>query len=155
MIQRIQTIWFFLASVAFFALFLFAYVHYSDNGMAKALKVTGAYENVNGQVVQTEPFLGLTIVTVLIAIIPLVAIFLFKERKKQIALAYITIVAILGYFFWMYKITREVIGDFQLQPENYGIGIFLPSIAILFLIFAIKGIRKDENLIRSTDRLRG
>ena len=155
MIQRIQTIWFFLATVTFYALFLFAYVHFPENGMSRALKVTGVYENLNGQVARTQEFLGLTIATALIGALPFFAIFLFKDRKRQIALAYVAILAILGHFFWLYKTTKDVIGDFQLQPENYGVGIFLPSITILFLIFAIKGIRKDDKLIRSTDRLRG
>ncbi|MBC8052014.1 MAG: DUF4293 domain-containing protein [Sphingobacteriaceae bacterium] len=155
MIQRIQSVWFFLASVTFYALFLFAYVHVPQNGAARALKVSGVYENINGQVVVTEQFLGLTIATALIGALPFFAIFLFKDRKKQIAIAYVAIIAVLGHFFWLYKSTKDVIGDFQLQPENYGIGIFLPSITILFLIFAIKGIRKDEKLIRSTERLRG
>ena len=155
MIQRIQTVWFFLATVTFFALFLFAYIHFAEDGTAKALKVTGVYENVDGQIMRSQEFLGLTIATVLIGALPFIAIFFFKDRKKQITLAYITIVAVLGHFFWLYQTTKQVIGDFQLQPENYGIGIFLPSITILFLIFAIKGIRKDEKLIKSTDRLRG
>ncbi|MEJ6982105.1 DUF4293 domain-containing protein [Pedobacter sp. P351] len=155
MIQRIQTIWFFLATITFFSLFLFAFIHFSENGVAKALKVTGVYENRAGEVVSTQDFLALTIGTVLIGILPFVAIFLFKNRKRQIGLAYIAIVSVLGHFFWLYKTTKEVIGDFQLQPENYGIGIFLPSITILLLIFAIKGIRKDEKLIKSTERLRG
>jgi len=155
MIQRIQSIWFFLATVAFFALFLFAYIHFSADGIAKALKVTGVYEEIGGQVVRTQEFLGLTIATVLIGVLPFIAIFLYKDRSKQIALAYLAIVAILGHFYWLYNTTHAILGDYQLKPENYGIGIFLPSITILFIIFAIKGIRKDEKLIKSTERLRG
>ena len=155
MIQRIQSIWFFLATITFYSLFLFAYIHFSENGVAKALKVTGVYENRAGEVVSTQDFLGLTIATALIGILPFIAIFLFRDRKRQITVAYIAIIAILGHFFWLYQTTKTAMGDFQLQPENYGIGIFLPSITILFLIFAIKGIRKDEKLIRSTERLRG
>jgi heme/copper-type cytochrome/quinol oxidase subunit 3 len=155
MIQRIQTIWFFFATLTFFALFLFAYVHFTENGTPKALKVTGVYENRNGEVVSTQDFLALTIVTALIGALPFIAIFLFKNRKQQITLAYIAIIAVLGHFFWLYYTTKQLIGHFQLQAENYGIGIILPSLTILFLIFAIKGIRKDERLIRSTDRLRG
>jgi hypothetical protein len=155
MIQRIQSIWFFLATVTFFSLFLFAYVHFTEAGTAKALKVTGVYENRAGEVISTQDFLGLTIATVLIGVLPFVAIFLFRNRKMQIALAYIAILAILGHFYWLYQTTKSVIGSLELKPENYGVGIFLPSITILFLIFAIKGIRKDERLVRSTERLRG
>lgn len=155
MIQRIQSIWFFLASATFLALFLFAYVHFSEAGVAKALKVTGVYENRGTEVISTQDFLGLTIATVLIAALPFVAIFLFKNRKMQITLAYVSILAILGHFYWLFQTTKSVIGGLELKPENYGVGIFLPSITILFLIFAIKGIRKDEKLIKSTERLRG
>jgi hypothetical protein len=155
MIQRIQTVWFFLASLTFYALFLFTYAHFVQNGSAKALKVTGVYEVLNGQVVRTENFTGLMIATALIGLLPIFAVFFYADRKKQIAIAYIAILAILGFFTALYLTTKQVIGDFQLQPENYGVGIFLPSVAILFLIFAIKGIRKDERLVRSADRLRG
>lgn len=155
MIQRVQTIWFFLATIAFFALFLFAYIHFSVDGAAKALKVTGVYEEIGGQTMRTKEFLGLTIATVLIGVLPFIAIFLYKDRSKQIGLAYLAIVAILGHFYWLYSTTHAILGDYQLKPENYGVGIFLPSITILFIIFAIKGIRKDEKLIKSTERLRG
>jgi predicted branched-subunit amino acid permease len=64
-------------------------------------------------------------------------------------------VAILGYSFWLAYTTKSIIGDFKLQPQNYGIGVLLPSIAILFIVLAIRGIRSDERLVKSTERLRG
>jgi predicted permease len=156
MIQRIQTIWLFLATVAFLSLFLFPYVQIlNDNGAAKVLKVSGVYENVDNQVVRTEEFLGLTIATVVIGLLPFVVIWSYRNRKKQLALCYLTIAAILGYSFWLVYVTKGVIGNFQLQPQNYGIGVLLPSIAILFLVLGIKGIRRDERLVKSTERLRG
>lgn len=154
MIQRIQSIWLFLATVTFFGLFLFAFIHFNDSGVAKALKVTGVYENRNGEVVSTQDFLALTIATVLIGTLPFIAIFLYRDRKMQIIVAYIAILCILGHFYWLYITTKNVIGNLVLKPDNYGIGIFLPSITILFLIFAIKGIRSDTKLLRSTERLR-
>jgi predicted permease len=156
MIQRIQTIWLFLASLAFFALFLFPYVQIlNPNGSARAIKISGIYESAGEQVVRTQEFLGLTIATAIIGLLPLIIIAFYLNRKKQIALCYITIAVILGFTFWLLKVTKEITADIQLKPENYGIGILLPSLAILFIIFAIKGIRNDEKLIRSTERLRG
>jgi predicted branched-subunit amino acid permease len=84
-----------------------------------------------------------------------VIIALYKNRKKQIALSYLTIGIVLGYSFWLLKVTKEIIGGIQLKPDNYGIGILLPSLTILLLVFAIKGIRNDEKLIKSSERLRG
>ncbi|WP_374166659.1 DUF4293 domain-containing protein [Arcticibacter sp. MXS-1] len=155
MLQRIQTVWLFLTTTVIFALFLFPYLQILNaNGAAKAIKVTGVYENIGGQVVQTTGFLGLTIATVLLGLLPFVVIFFYKDRKKQVALCYLIIVLILGFSFWLAQTARGVIGDLQLELQNYGIGVVLPCLAVLFLILAIRGIRRDEKLIKSADRLR-
>ncbi|PWG78439.1 DUF4293 domain-containing protein [Pararcticibacter amylolyticus] len=155
MIQRIQTIWLFLTTTVIFALFLFPYLQILNaSGTAKAVKVTGVYENIGGQIVQTSDFTGLTIATVILGLLPFVIIFFFRERQKQIRLCYLVIVLILGYSFWMAQTAKSVIGDLQLQLQNYGIGVILPCLAVLFIILALRGIRHDEKLIKSADRLR-
>ena len=155
MLQRVQTIWLFFATAALFCLFLFPYIQVLNaDGTAKALKVTGVYQNMGGQVVQTEPFLPLTIATVLVGLLPFVIIFFYQNRKKQIMICYLSILAILGYSFWLVQTARQVLGNITLQVDNYGIGVILPSLAILFIILALRGIRNDEKLIKSVDRLR-
>ena len=37
---------------------------------------------------------------------------------------------------------------------SYWVGAVLPVLSIVFLVLAISGIRRDEKLVRSTDRLR-
>ena len=155
MLQRVQTIWLFFATAAIFSLFLFPYLQVLNaDGTAKALKVTGVYQNINDQVVQTEPFLALTIATVVVGLLPFLIIFFYRNRKKQINLCYLTIVIILGFSFWLVQTAKNALGDITLQFGNYGIGVILPSLAILFIILALRGIRNDEKLIRSADRLR-
>lgn len=155
MIQRIQSVWLFLATTAIFALFLFPYVQVlTPEGAGRAVKVTGVYESINGQVVQTEPFLALTIATVILGLLPFAIIFLYKNRKQQITLSYITILLILGFSFWTAQVAKGEAGTTDLQLHNYGLGVILLPLAILFIILALKGIRKDEKLIRSADRLR-
>ncbi|MEO8795023.1 MAG: DUF4293 domain-containing protein [Daejeonella sp.] len=155
MVQRVQTVWLFFASLAIFCLFLFPYLHVlSANGTAKALKVTGVYENINGEVVHTSMFLPLIIITVILGLIPLVIIFFYQNRKTQIQICYFNIVAILAFSFWLVQVAKQVFGDITLQIGNYGIGVILPSLAILFTILALRGIRNDEKLIKSADRLR-
>ena len=155
MLQRIQTIWLFLATATIFCLFLFPFIHFTDfDGIAKAIKATGVYQNLNGQVVQTKPFIALTIATVIIGLVPFAIIFFYRNRKKQIILSYITILLILAYSFWLVQTSKQEVGNLTLEFENYGIGVLLPSLAIFFIILALRGIRHDENLIRSTNRLR-
>lgn len=155
MLQRIQTIWLFFATAAIFSLFLFPIIQVLDvNGAAKVMKVTGLYEHTGGQVVQNQAFLLLTVATVILALIPFVAIFLYRNRPKQILVCYAAIVAIVAYCFWLAQTAKQVFAGIALKIDNYGIGILLPSLAILFMMLAIKGIRKDEKLIKSADRLR-
>jgi len=155
MLQRVQTIWLFFATAAIFSLFLFPYLQVLNaDGTAKALKVTGVYQDINGQVVQTEPFLALTIATVVLGLLPFAIIFFFRNRKKQINICYLAILAILGYSFWLVQTAKNVLGNITLRLENYGIGVILPSLAILFIILALRGIRNDEKLVKSADRLR-
>lgn len=155
MLQRIQTIWLFLATVCLFALFLFPYVQFLDiDGTAKVIKVTGLYQSVKGQVVQTDTFLRLTISTVVIALVPLVVIFYYQNRKRQVALCYAAVLAVIIYSFAIANTARKVIGNTELTLDNYAVGALLPSLAIIFLLLAGRGIRKDEKLVRSADRLR-
>lgn len=155
MIQRLQSIYLLLASLALFALFLFPIAHdvIVDN-IPKTIKLTGMYEIINGQEMQTTSFIVLNIVSVIIALLPIVVIFFYKNRKKQLALCYGTILAIIGLSFWVAQTIKDVVAGANISANNYSIGALLPSIAIIMIIFAIKGIRKDEKLIRSADRLR-
>ena len=155
MLQRIQSVWLLLATICIFALFLFPYLQSVNTGSGfKSVKATGIYESVGGQVVQTEGFLGITIATVVLGLIPFAAIFLYKNRKRQLMICYLAILLILGYTFWLVQTAKSYIGSVTLQWENYGIGILLPSLAVLFTILAIRGIKRDEKLIKSAERLR-
>ncbi|MGN6395315.1 MAG: DUF4293 domain-containing protein [Mucilaginibacter sp.] len=155
MLQRVQSIYLLLASLAIFALFLFPLVHnfYAD-GKPLTLMVTGVYQDVNGQPVHTQFFMGITIATAIIGIIPLIIIFLYKNRKQQIALCYSMLLVIVGYSFWLSRAAKAVMGNVQIDTHNWGIGLFLSSIAMLLVLLAIRGIKADEKLIKSADRLR-
>jgi hypothetical protein len=156
MLQRIQSIYLLLASLAIFALFLFPLAHnvYVDSKPI-SIMVTGTYQDVNGQQQLIEHFVALTAVTAIVGILPLIIIFLYKNRKQQIALCYSAVLVIIGYSFWIAQAAKAVTGGgVTLQFNNFGIGLFLCPLAILLFILAIKGIQRDEKLIKSADRLR-
>lgn len=155
MLQRIQSVWLFLSAVSLLALFLFPYIQVLNaDGTGKAIMITGIQENVNGQAVQTESYTALTITTVIIAVVPLAAIFFYRDRKRQIAMCYLGIILILGYSFWLVQVAKNASAGSTLGWQNYGLGIILPSLSIFFIILALRGIRRDEKLIKSADRLR-
>ena len=153
MIQRIQTIYLFLASIAIYLLFIFPIVNTLTTDGARQIKITGVYETVSNQVVQTEPFTLLTIATAILGLIPLVLIFQFKNRKRQLTMVYSLVVVIIAYSFWISQ-TIKAAANTTLEISNYSIGAGLTSVAILFLVLASKGIQRDEKLVKSADRLR-
>lgn len=86
------------------------------------------------------------------ALLALVAVFLFKNRKGQFVLDRLNIVlnfVLLGFFvYWLLMMP----GGMEISEK--GIGIFLPIGSIVFLVLANKAIKKDEDLVKSVDRLR-
>ena len=155
MLQRIQSIYLLFASLVLFALFIFplAYNIFVDGKLVNVM-VTGVYENVNGQDRHIHDFLPLSIVTVIAGLVPLVIIFLYKNRKQQIALCYSAVLVLIGYSFWMAQTVKHAVGDIKLEYKNMGIGLFLTSLSIILIIFAVKAIQRDEKLVKSADRLR-
>ncbi len=76
-------------------------------------------------------------------------IFLFKNRKLQLILNKIHLLIhllILVVFFYCFYIKKINYSDFQ--------WILTPILSGIFLLLANKGIKSDEDLIRSIDRLR-
>ena len=76
-------------------------------------------------------------------------IFLFKKRALQLILNKIHLLIhllILVVFFYCFYIKKINYSDFQ--------WILTPILSTIFLLLANKGIKSDEDLIRSVDRLR-
>lgn len=157
MIQRIQTIWLLLATVIILGLFMFPYLNYIDLvGLGKKLFVTGEYSAVNNESVKQSNFLLQTIATIVVALVPFVTIFQFKNRKLQIKLIFVSIalIALLGVWMYFTSVARLDLISQSFGANNIGVGFFLLPISIIFLAMALGGIRNDEKLIKSADRLR-
>ncbi|AUC82239.1 DUF4293 domain-containing protein [Lacinutrix sp. Bg11-31] len=86
------------------------------------------------------------------AALSLLSIFMFKNRKLQFVLGRLNIilnVILLGFFVYQ---SLNVSGEALVSEK--GIGIFLPILSIVLLVLANKAIKKDEDLVKSVDRLR-
>ena len=76
----------------------------------------------------------------------------FKNRKEQIKLNRFNIVSnlyLLGIFVYQ---LLTLSGESKISEK--GIGLFLPVIVIVLLVLANKATQKDEELVKSVDRLR-
>lgn len=77
----------------------------------------------------------------------------FKKRQNQFVLNRLTIILnliLLGLFVYR---SLNLSGEVDAISEK-GIGMFLPVGAIVMLVLANKAIKKDEDLVKSVDRLR-
>ncbi|HZW62125.1 MAG TPA: DUF4293 domain-containing protein [Flavobacteriaceae bacterium] len=89
---------------------------------------------------------------VLSGVLAIVAILKYKNRKLQFVLGRLNIILnlfLLGFFVYQ---SLNLSGEIVVSEK--GIGMFLPIISIVLLVLANKAIKKDEDLVKSVDRLR-
>ena len=129
MLQRIQTVWIFLAVLG--TVFL--------NITAQDFDVLGAYLTINAS-------------TVILILFEVLSIFSFRNRKRQILLNNVSIIInalLIGLLaYWLLNLS----GGISI-PEK-GIEPVFPFLSIVCLLLANMYIRKDERLVKSVDRLR-
>ena len=137
MIQRIQTVCLLVALVILGALpFVFPLFTMSDGNEFR--------------------FMNDSFYTVLFGLsttLTLISIMYFKKRQHQFVLNRLTIILnliLLGLFVYR---SLNLSGE-AVQVSEKGIGMFLPIVAIVFLALANRAIKKDEDLVKSADRLR-
>lgn len=86
------------------------------------------------------------------ALFSVVTIFRYKNRKSQFMLGRLNIILnffLLGFFVYQ---SLNISGETAVSEK--GIGMLLPIVSIVFLALANKAIKKDEDLVKSVDRLR-
>src|SRR5690606_18447989 len=102
--------------------------------------------------IQAEDTAILLVLFLLSAILSLVTIFLFKNRKLQLNLGLLNIllnILLVGYLAYSLS---NLPGGFS--DSEKGIGLFAPFVSIALLILANRFIKKDEKLVKSVDRFR-
>ncbi len=149
MIQRIQTVFLFLASGLLGSQFFLPYLQTPEGDPARALPALA-----DGMLnpLDNPGILGLT---ALGAIVSLAAIFLFKNRSLQARLA----LTAFGVGIMLLMLTGFTIKATLDQvpvggSTQFALGLALPVLAIALNWLAARAIRKDESLVRSMDRLR-
>ena len=81
----------------------------------------------------------------------IIAIFKFNKRQLQFVLGRIIILINLFLLGILIYLSLNISGEVSSEK---GIGMFLPIVVILFAFLANKAIKKDEDLVKSVDRLR-
>lgn len=148
MIQRKQSLWLFIAALLNSGVLFFDIYHTGNTQtMANGAAVVNKTEQL--RVGNNFPLLIIALVMILI---PLITIFMFRNRKRQIRLSAVSIVATLSFLGMALALANKVAS--ASPGGSYWLGAILPVISLVFLIMAMAGIRRDEKLVKSVDRLR-
>jgi hypothetical protein len=151
MIQRKQTI-FLLFSILIMTGYIFAPVIKVDNGaIHNMVKAHDLALNVNFPIIG-HYFVFVCLVGALITIgLNLLTVFLYQYRGFQVFLCWLSIVPALFCFCYTYyrMTTTDMIAD-----QTFYYGNISPIVAIVLVFIAMAYIRKDEELVKSLDRLR-
>lgn len=163
MIQRVQTIYLFLAAVLM-SLTLFMPLATMTQGDVEVVLKAFSISGLDNIVQSTQLPLYLGILLVLPTLLPLVTIFLFKKRMLQIRLCVSQIVLQVGalafigiYCYRLWDSWSAYMTEIGVKPAivfDLGLASLTPAISIVFVVLAIRGIAKDEALVRSLDRIR-
>jgi len=142
MIQRIQSLYLLVVSVLFAVLTFTPLADFSIAGK-EVLITDGSLLICN--------YLLISFAAVL-AVLAFVSIFFYKKRMLQVKLSIFNLVLILAtyplmfvYLFFAHSIDL----DFHLH-----IGVLFPLISAILIYLAIRAIKKDEELVRSVNRIR-
>ena len=137
MIQRIQTVYLALAAIVSGALPFVFPLWTLDGGKDFWFMQNIAYAGIFG----------------LSMSIALLSIFSYKKRQHQFVMNRLNMILnliLLGLFVYR---SLNLSGETPAVSEK-GIGMFLPIVSIVLLVLANKAIKKDDDLVKSVDRLR-
>lgn len=136
MFQRIQTVYMLISAIVTGAL-PFVFPLWIDNQ--------------KNEVFFTSSIIYIS-VFVLSTVLAIYSMINFKKRQHQFVLNRLNMIfnfILLGFFvYWSLNLSGEAL------VSEKGIGMFLPAISIVLLVLANKAIKKDEDLVKSVDRLR-
>ena len=148
MIQRIQTLYLLASGILMSITLFFPLLVFQSGGMVYEMDA----RQLSGQE-ETVSTIGLFIVGALSALTALITIFIYKKRVLQVKL--IRLGSALALLFIAYAVYLGFDFSTQLNAQwRPSIVAALPVISIILNCLAIKGIKADEALVRSLDRLR-
>ena len=160
MIQRVQTIYMLASVIAILTMHFFWLASFAIPEATFELNSLGLVCQTKG--FETDRMVWeLFIVLLLMVALPLINIFLYKNRKLQLrVLIYTIILNVLyyGLFFWeCYRLKGEVAALSQGGEADVHYNIMMlvmPAVSIFALIMAARGVIFDIALIKSLERLR-
>ena len=155
MIQRKQTVYLSLTILLSLLFLTGSNLNFTDkSGSVMRVAFGGLLRNSGGEGFELiGRYLPLSVLMTLIPVISLITIMLYKNRKIQMRLALSVIILVAGLTIVLCYYSWSVITEYGADIIP-GFKMVLPLLMLVFAVLAYRGIRKDDALVKSYDRLR-
>lgn len=154
MIQRIQTLYLLGASVLMFLALFMPLADFAGSMGGLRLWAFGVTDDLGATRFSTI-YMG--VVLTLGAVLPLIAIFLFKKRRLQLRLCATSMVLLLGGMVFICLYVWRMSDGLAAMPGLVfvvRVASAFPLVAFILVWLAYRAVRKDEKLVKSLDRIR-
>ena len=162
MIQRIQTVYLLLVSILSFVCLIsqIGYYTFGEEVIASFSNFTFTSYGPCSSYQSAGPY-ALGVLLLLVIFLSVVSILLFRKRMRQLRLTILSSLFLVGYivvyalFAYFYKENIDLtLSTVDTSMFHVRFVTLFPVLSLILNIMAIHGIRKDEALVRSLDRLR-
>ncbi|WP_375325153.1 DUF4293 domain-containing protein [Flagellimonas sp. GZD32] len=107
---------------------------------------------VNGKEVFAQDEVLVSLAFYVVTVLAVVSIVMYKKRQNQFVVNRLNM--ILNLFLLGFFVYRSLSLSGETVVSEKGIGMLIPVFSIVFLVLANRAIKKDEDLVKSVDRLR-
>lgn len=155
MLQRWQS--FFLGLIVIFSLLL-CFLNLArlegPGDVDHIIKASGVFRSgEEGAADKTRSYILILSLLISLAVIAATALFMFRNRKRQkqlcVVLAFLDGALIITLAYYILSAGSQAGGT--IKPE---LSLILPLLILVSALLAYRGVRKDEELVKSFDRLR-
>jgi len=152
MIQRIQSIYLLLATVAVVVAMCISVCSFVEaDGLTTHVLQPLGITYANGEYQSTWGLFGLLLLS---AVLSVSTIFLFRNRMLQVRMTIFNMVLLVGYYVVAAVFIFQIKGSLEGASFSPGIGLALPAVSIILCWLAFRAIYRDEVMVRAADRLR-
>lgn len=165
MIQRIQSVFYLLAFVFFTLTAVFPVINKISQSNTESsvsekleMRVFGVnYERTSPDVYhERQDTLAIGSLTFAMAIFSLLLIFQYKNRQLQLKIGRFVVIigSALCVMIAVYASRTSSLFQNQLVDTIYGVALFTPILGVIFAFMGNRFVQKDEDLVKSADRIR-
>lgn len=153
--QRIQTLYLGLSILINASIFFLPLAIVKGEGQTAIYNIHGLFDEETGEKLG-DSFILLVYLIALI-LVSFIIITMFKKRQLQIKLSQLNLFLQAGFLAPIFFVMDWAQLNMSLVNEpivEYQLGTFLALVPLLLIYLAVRGIKKDEALVRAADRIR-